>query len=128
MLVEPRRLSSRVIAATCPVSLVQCRPHRDNEPTGNGNQRKLHSRRTLFYFFISFLCVSITLHYFLNLSVSCASLLFLAILLRDLNMHYCIICYQRFYTTKLYGNSRCEIYIVRFDFSDSRYVAFDVSS
>lgn len=61
---EPRRLSSRVIAATCPVSLVQCRPHRDNEPTGNGSQRKLHSRRTLFYFSISFLCVLVTLHYF----------------------------------------------------------------
>jgi len=31
--VEPRIRLSHVNAATCPVSLVQCRPHHDNEPT-----------------------------------------------------------------------------------------------
>lgn len=30
---ESRTRLSHVIAATCPVSLVQCRPHHDNEPT-----------------------------------------------------------------------------------------------
>lgn len=30
---EPRIRLSRVTAATCPISLVQCRPHHDNEPT-----------------------------------------------------------------------------------------------
>lgn len=29
---EPHTRLSRVIAAACPVSLVQCRPHHENEP------------------------------------------------------------------------------------------------